>query len=282
MHYKIFCFSLFILLSCTRDKNKPYENVNIIRDEKEKKPKVKQELKIPSTFAKSSMILIELSQSDLEINSWDKDSVLINKVFPEMGNKNSEVYQGNNQIVIREKSIIKNQKGNTWKINVPKIINLTIRSENGSVSIKNVSGTFNINCTTGDIDIENSSTALQALSQSGDINLTDWELMGRSKISTSSGKLSIDAKNELAYQMSAHTGTDTLSISLNGYPLKMNLEILTFQGGGKVYCDFTTSGIEEFYSDALNKYYDLRKVQLNDSYPSSSISTGNGTIIIRR
>ncbi len=282
MHYKIICFSLFILISCTRDKNKPYENVNIIRDEKEKKLKVKQELKIPSTYAKSPMLLIELSQSDLEISSWEKDSVLINKVFPEMGNENSEIYQGNNQIVIREKSKDKSQKGNTWTINVPKMINLTIRSENGDVDIKNVSGTFNINCTSGNINIKNSSSALQALSHSGDINLIAWELMGRSKVSTSSGKLSMDVINELAYQITAHSGTDSLSLVLNGHPLKTNLEILTFQGEGQLDCDFSTSGIEEFYSDALNRYYDLRKVQLSDSYPTSSISTGNGSIIIRR
>ncbi len=280
MNFKIFFLGLFIIVSCSPDKNKPYENVNIIRDEKEKKSKVKPELKLPAFYAKSSMLIIELSQSNLEILSWDKDSIYINKTFPELGNSDLEVYQGNNQVIIREKSVEKKNQGNTWKVSVPKFTDLNIKSQNGTVIIKNVNGTFNINSPVGDVQIIDCSAAIQVLSQSGNISVDSWHQMGRSKFSAASGKINIKAEESLAYQMSAHSGSDSLIIDLNGNSLKINLELLTFQGEGHVYSEYKTSKVEEFYSDALNRNYDLRKIEVNSTFPTSSISTGNGTILI--
>lgn len=280
MNFRIFCLGLIIILSCSRDKNKPYEKVEIIRDETEKKPKVKPELKIPSIYGKNSMLLIELSQSDLEINSWAKDSIYIDKTFPGLGNEMSEIYQENDQLIIREKSIDVNSKGNTWKLIVPKFTDLTIRSKNGSVTIQNINGTFNIASPVGDVKLDNCSAALQVNSQTGNISLKNWEQMGRSKLTTASGKIEIDSKANLSYQITAHSGSDTIKVDLNGNALKMNLRLLTFKGEGKVDSEYSTSDIEEFFSDALDRYYDLRKIQLNKAFPTSTLSTGNGTITI--
>ena len=106
--------------------------------------------------------------------------------------------------------------------------------------------------------------------------------MGRSKVSTASGDLEVDFASDLAYNLSLHSGSGSTVINLNGHELASNLEILTFRGEGKVISDFDMTEAEEFYSDALNRYYDLRKVQIKNTFPMTSISTGNGSITVRK
>jgi hypothetical protein len=102
--------------------------------------------------------------------------------------------------------------------------------------------------------------------------------MGRSKLTTGSGQIRVKLNGSLSYELQAHSGSDSVIFEMNGHKLQANVELLKFKGEGSLISDYQLSEIEDFYSDALERHYDLRKIYLDDNYPGVTLSTGYGVI----
>lgn len=271
------------LFACNRNKNKPYEDVNIIREDVKKQVFTPEEIRFPRIFSSTGMLIMEIDHGNVEITSWDEKGISVDLVRIGGHDYKLDVYESNNQVVVREKA--EGSKGNTvllWKCKVPPTISLVVRSQNGSVLIENVDGTFEIESPVGDVVVKNSKNAAKILCQSANITMSGWEQMGRSQFSSGSGKVKARLDGNLAYELQAHSGSDTLLIEMNGNTLQANVEILTFQGEGSLLTDYQVSNKENFYSDALERNYDLRKIFLNENYPNVTLSTGNGSILLKK
>lgn len=280
----IILLTIFIL-SCSEKKHKPYEEVNIIKEEPlEVIPKKNDvDVEFPLTWPSQTHFLLELEWNSVKIVSWDKDSIRIehsNNNKPELS---VESYIGNSQVILREKlNGEKPENQYLWTCYVPEYLTLTLRLDNGAVEIDDVDGTFEIEATVDDISIKNSKSAVQVLSQSGDISLENWELKGRSKLSTASGNVLSSHTANLQYPLTQHSGSGKNQLILNGNELKTNLEVLKFPNGGKLQSDIDLGAKMEYYSDAIEKTYDRYEVLYSENAPLIKLTSGEGEVILTR
>ncbi len=280
-NFKIIYLLTLVFFSCKNEK--PYKEVNIIRSDESKPKFVKPVLTLPQIFGKQDNMVLEIDQSNIILQSWDKDSILVEFDGDIEEFEKIDLYEGNRQIVINETQGKANSKKKAlWEIKTPKFINLIIRSHNGEVTISNLDGTFQIQSPVGNVSINESTSALIISSQTGKIQLVNWTQKGRSKIQSASNMISISSAHDHYYQLNLHSGSDTLKLDLQGHKLNCNVELLTFKGEGEVFSDFPMSEISPFYSDALNKEYDLRKIEFGKNLPLASLSTGNGVLILSK
>ena len=282
MNIKNICIAL-LLFSCSHDKNKPYDNVNITKEQKVKTYIQPEGPVFPMIVENQGIIILELDHSDLIIKGSKGDKINVDFENGDISKLDISTYTGNKQFIIKEKLIGKRPDFNSkWVMEVPEFMNLQITSENGKVEVMGISGTFNIKSPVGDVFLSDISAAMQISSQSGSIEANNWIQRGRSRLLSASNNVKIKCMDDLLYELSLHSGSDTVSLNLNGKEMKLNAELLTFKGEGNVFSELETGPIEDFYSDAIEKKYDMRKIQSGKNLPLASISTGNGVLIIHK
>ena len=268
-----------LILSCSDKKYKEYDKVNILKSE-DSSQKETQNIIFPSGFKSTQQLIIETSFSKVNVSAWPLDSIVVNHSNYDPEIMQVELYEGQNQLIYREKSNTK-FKGEL-NIKVPENVNLNIKNQYGHLIIEGIKGTFDVNSIAGNILIENCESAMKILCQSGKIHAINWAQRGRTKMTSASGSVIIQSKDNINYALNIHSGSDTVGVYLNGNTLRCNVEALKFQDKGKIESDFDFGQSQQFYSDALEIYYDQYKMNIIDNAPLLSISTGDGIIILNK
>lgn len=269
----------FLFLSCGKNKYKEYDKVNVVKEERPEK-RIKPHISFPAGFKTTEQIIIESAFSNVNISSWPLDSIIFKHSNYDSDEMDIELYEGQNQIIYREKS--DSSFNGDLEIKVPATLNVNLKSQYGDVHIKNIKGTFDVNVISGNVLIEDCESAMKILSQSGNILAKNWSQRGRSKLSAASGSVIIKSSDDLNYALNMHSGSDTAAIYLNGNNLNCNIKAIKFKGKGILQSDFDFSDPEDLYSDALEIYYEQYDYSLSENAPQISISTGDGLILLNK
>jgi hypothetical protein len=273
---------IFISLSCNRNKNKPYQNVEVLKSEKQVKI-IPELITFPQNFEGVSQLYAEIDHSDISVEAWDKDSIQLDYSGEAKNKLDIDVHNGNGQIVLKEKlKLTRPEESGKWICRVPENFGVIIKSQKGSVSLNGLKGTFEISSPVSKVQISNCESSMKVILQSGSIDVDGWKQRGRTKLSSASGSVKVNSKSDISYALDMHSGSDTVSLMLNGNQLNTNVEALRFKGQGELISNFDFGPIEPFYSDALEVYYDNQKINNNKNSPPLSISTGNGVIILNK
>jgi hypothetical protein len=132
------------------------------------------------------------------------------------------------------------------------------------------------------VKISNSSSAVRLKSQLGSFELINWQVMGRSKVHTSSGNIKVSMDKDISYPLEMHSGSGNIAILMQGHSFETNAEILSFKDNPNVFSDFKIDSLKEKYSHALEITYDRRVIHRNDAIALARISTGNGRVQLKK
>ena len=192
------------------------------------------------------------------IKGWTRADVLVRTRIEGWGNSDGEAKAISSQVLIDTSGGRVQARGpesannSGWSVSfeifVPQTISLTVKTNNGGISISDVRGSLRFDATNGGINLKRLSGDIEGATVNGGVNIelagANWE-GNKIDVKTRNGGVTLT----LPENFSAHFQTETVNGSLQSdYPLNMTGELrsrnhdFTMGGGGPLIHVTTTNG----------------------------------------